>query len=170
MSWGGSRSVAEAPELGGVRRILFVCTGNTCRSPMAEAIARVRAEDRGQQRLEIRSAGTMASGEAPASRGAVLVAREAGLELEGHRSTSVTPGLVAWADLVVCMAPSHRMDVEEVAPDAPTVLMTEFLPEDHPLHGRPVSDPVGAGPDVYRETLATLRDAVEGLLDRLEGA
>lgn len=160
---------ARGPDPGEARRLLLVCTGNTCRSPMAEAVVRAEAEARGLDGLEVRSAGTMASGGDPASRGAVQAAREVGLDLSGHGSSRLTTELVDWADLVLCMAPSHRMDVEQVAPAAPTLLMTQFLPEDHPLHGRPVSDPVGRELDAYRETLSLLRLAVAGLLERLEG-
>lgn len=159
----------DRPDLGDVRRLLFVCTGNTCRSPMAESLARAAAGERGPEDLEVRSAGTMASPGASASMGAVEAAREAGLDVTGHRSTEMTSELADWADLVLCMAPSHRMDVQDLAPGAPTALLTDFLPEDHPLHGGPVSDPVGGGLDRYRETLELLREAVDGVLDRIGG-
>ena len=162
--------MAEGPDLAGVRRLLFVGTGNTCRSPLAEALARAGAEGRGLDGLEVRSAGTMASGGSPASRGAAQVAREVGLDVTPHRSTEVSEEVVGWADLVLCMAPSHGMDVQDVAPGAPTVLLTDFLPPDHELHGRPVSDPVGGGIGKYRETLAVLREAVTAVLERIEGA
>ena len=148
-------------------RVQFVCLGNICRSPMAEALARAEAEERGLGDLEVRSAGTMASSGSPASGGAVRVAEEAGLDLTSHASSEVTPELLAWADLVVCMAPSHGMDVAQLDPDVPTVLVTDFLPEDHELHGRPVADPVGGGLGLYRRTLAQLREAVQGLVARL---
>lgn len=137
---------------------------------MAEALARAAAGERGLDELEVRSAGTMASAGSPASRGAVQAAREAGLDLTGHGSSKVTAELVGWADLVVCMAPSHRMDVAQLDPDVPIVLVTDFLPEEHGLHGRPVTDPVGGGLGVYRETLAQLREAVQGLIGRLGAA
>ena len=79
-------------------RLLFVCTGNTCRSPMAEAIARREAIARGLGDVEVASGGTSAWDGAPASDGALLVAMERGLDLSTHRSQQVTRDLVAEQD------------------------------------------------------------------------
>lgn len=150
------------------RRLLFVCTGNTCRSPLAEALAREGAEERGLD-LSCRSAGVSSSGGA-VSPGAASVAREAGLDLSDHRSTQLGEELVSWADLVVCMGESHRWQVLDRGGEGKACLVTEFLPEDDPRRGRPILDPVGGELDVYRKTLETLRTAVGGLLDRIEDA
>src|SRR5690606_20371361 len=83
-------------------QLLFVCTGNTCRSPMAEAIARAAVADR-QVDVQVGSAGTSAWEGAPASDGALLVALEQGLALEGHRARTLSRELVADADLVLTM-------------------------------------------------------------------
>lgn len=89
-------------------RVLFVCTGNTCRSPMAEAIARTRAAERGWGTVEFRSAGVSAWPGSPASEAVIEAANRRGVEgLEGHRSTPVTEELLEWADLVLAMTPSH---------------------------------------------------------------
>jgi protein-tyrosine-phosphatase len=99
-----------APEAGGGTpfRILFVCTGNTCRSPMAEAIARHRATERGWGTVEFRSAGVSAWPGSPATEAVVRVANRHGVEgLEAHRSTPVTGELLEWADLILAMTPSH---------------------------------------------------------------
>lgn len=152
---------------GGVRRLLFVCTGNTCRSPMAEAAARAEARERGIE-VACRSAG-IAAGGGTASAGAREVADEADLDLSDHTSTQLDSELVAWADLVLCMGTSHRWEVERRGGEEKTRLITEFLPEDDERRGRPILDPVGGGPEVYRKTLTTLREAVDGLLDRLAG-
>lgn len=154
-----------------LRRLLFVCSGNTCRSPLAEGLAERAATERGLDDLEVRSAGTFAGRGAPASSGATLAARSHGLDLSGHRSTPLGPELVEWADLVVAMTRAHRRVAVDLGGDGKTVLATEFLPEEHPEHGRDVADPVGGGVGGYEEVLELLREVVEGLLDeRAHGA
>jgi protein-tyrosine-phosphatase len=75
-------------------KILFVCTGNTCRSPLAAAIARRIANERGLGESVIESAGTSAWDGQPASDGALLVGLERQLDLNEHRSRTITPALV----------------------------------------------------------------------------
>lgn len=154
----------------GGARLLFVCTGNTCRSPLAEAVAREAAAERGLDRLECRSAGVMAAVGEGASRGAVLAAREVGLGLYDHSATELSPELVRWADRILCMTESHRRAVSGRGGEDRAVLLTEYLPADHPAHGRSVPDPAGGELDTYRQTLSLLREAVGGLLDELSGA
>lgn len=134
---------------------------------MAEALAREGARRRGLS-VEVRSAGTGAVPGSGASRGAVMAATEAGLDLSGHVSRPLTPELAEWADLIVCMTEDHARAARDLDPPADEVLVTEFLPGQDPERGRPVPDPVGHGLEVYRETLQLLRESVEGLLEELE--
>lgn len=152
------------------RRVLFVCSGNTCRSPLAERLTLRAAAGRGFDEMEVRSAGTFAGRGAPASSGAVLAARRRDLDLSGHRSTPLGPDLVEWADLVVAMTRAHRRAAADVGADAAVMLMTEFLPAGHPEHGRDVGDPAGGGVDRYEALIDLLEEAVEGLLDAREPA
>lgn len=149
------------------RRILFVCSGNTCRSPLAERLVRRGAEERGLDDVEVRSAGTFAGRGAPASSGAVLAARRRGLDLSGHRSTPLGPDLVEWADLVLAMTNAHLRVVTDIGGGGRAALVTEFLPEDHPEHGREVRDPAGADVERYEEVLELLETAVAGVLDAI---
>jgi len=152
-----------------IRRVLFVCSGNTCRSPLAERLARREARERGLEDLEFRSAGTFAGSGAPASSGAVLAARRHGLDMSGHRTTPLGPDLVEWADVVLAMTEAHRRVAADIGAPGKTALVTEFLPRDHPQHGREVGDPAGGDVDRYVEVLELLEAAVEGVLDVVAG-
>lgn len=146
-------------------RVLFVCSGNTCRSPLAERLLARAARERGRGGMEVRSAGTFAGRGAPASSGASIVAQRSGLDLSGHRSTPLGPDLVEWADLVVAMTVAHRRVVEEIGGAGRVLLATELLPEEHPEHGRDVADPVGGGVEGYEEVRDLLEQVVEGILE-----
>jgi len=146
-------------------RILFVCTGNTCRSALAEAVARKVIIERGLSEVEVSSAGTSAWDGAPASDGALLVGMERGLDLSPHRARTLTRELVRDADLVLAMGPHHLERIEAIGGDGRSYLVTDFASRG--ASARPVNDPIGGELDVYRATADELEQEVRRVFDRI---
>lgn len=146
-------------------RLLFVCTGNTCRSPLAEALARRTAIERGMPDVEVASAGTSAWSGAAASDAALLVGLERRLDLNSHRAQQLTPALIAWADVVLTMGPHHLERVEAMGGSGKAHLLTSYASRG--ASERPVSDPFGGELEVYRATVAELEAEIHRVFDRI---
>ncbi len=151
------------------RSVLLVCSGNTCRSPMAEALLRKMWADRlgvkPQELLDhggfVTSAGLGALAGLRASEEALELLSERGLDLAHHRSRPLRLELVRGADLVLTMTDHHRRAVISGAPDAEGRI--ELLDPD----GADVPDPIGRGMDDYRACLRAIERALERRVARL---
>ena len=145
-----------------MRSILFVCAGNICRSPIAEALFRRIAASRPPlAALEIGSAGTIALDGNPATADAVRVAREEfDLDLSTHRARNLY-GLDA--DLILTMDGIVTRDVNRLAPDGRIELLGEYAGT-----GEIVEDPYGCSCEVYRACARQLEHLLLAAADRLE--
>ena len=150
-----------------IKKILFICTGNACRSPMAELLFEAMiSKDRSLQRagIQVDSAGTYAVLDA-ATPEAIAVMAEYGLNLNGHQPRSVDSILADWANLVLVMETRHKQEVVSQFPKAVTKthLLSEYVGENGD-----VPDPYGSGIVVYRNCAARLEFLLNKLADKLK--
>ena len=143
--------------------ILVVCTGNTCRSPMAEVILKAVLENKGIE-ADVKSRGLYASEREPASDYAKLAVKNYGLSLDSHMAKNITPEDIRGADLVLTMTESHKKALEKVCP--PEKLFT-FKEYSLGKNGD-ISDPFGQSPSVYLECAEEIADCALALADKLK--
>lgn len=146
--------------------LLFVCTGNTCRSPLAEALARDHLRRRGWAHVEVASAGTHAEEGEPAAKHSVVVGERRGLDLAAHRSRPLTPELVAWADLILVMGAGHLTPVRWMGGAEKVALIGDFAAGGD-ARGVSVPDPYGGDESTYARTLAVLDEMLDAVFARL---
>jgi protein-tyrosine-phosphatase len=144
--------------------LLFVCSGNTCRSALAEALARKIAARRGIEDLSVSSAGTNAWDTATATDEALLVGMERGLDLTGHRARKLTPAIVSEADLIFVMTPGHLEPVKQMGGRGKAHVIDEYASG---VSDKGISDPFGGDLETYRQTADALEEELEKLFDRL---
>jgi protein-tyrosine-phosphatase len=143
-----------------LKKILFVCTGNTCRSAMAEGICRKIMQERGIDAV-VDSAGMAPLPGVPANPKAIQVMEEIGIDISGHRSKGLTGRMLRERDLVYGMTNMHVLTMQRITPEAACVIFPIMESEDIP-------DPYGRPIEVYRECRDQIYRAISALVDRGE--
>ena len=147
--------------------IMFVCTGNTCRSPMAEEALRILLEKERPGKSEVISSGTAAANGFPATMYAHEAVKIWDGDLSGHKSQPLTKDLIRRADLIFGMTAEHVREIlrlDRTAADK-TFLFMNF-PDPSPV-GEGVADPIGSSLDRYNETFLTIGEFLGKYLPRI---
>lgn len=150
--------------------LLFVCTGNTCRSAMAEAITRRFIADNPEQygSFSVQSAGVMCAGPSPASNYAILAAEENGCDLSAHTAKQLTEPMLDAADYIFVMTRSHKQMLEHMVPQyRDKVFLLNAFAEGNP-DAADVPDPYGGSPEEYGLCFAVLETSVAQILEKLK--
>ncbi len=150
--------------------ILFVCTGNSCRSPIAEGLMKSKLPAELKNKVVIRSAGTLGLNGNPATEFAVAVAKELGADISQHRSQGLSKELVREADVIFAMAPEHKTYVERTYPDVRdnVFLLRSFGRKPEEKHNDRIEDPIGGSLAVYRECGEIIDSELNRILPRLK--
>ena len=146
-------------------KVLFVCTGNSCRSPMAAALLKKTAQDK-KLNIDVDSCGITAFSGMSASREAIDVLRHAGIDIFGHKSKPLNEELINWADLILVMEKIHKNRILRDWPEAgrKVFLLTEFAKSEE----KDIIDPIGKPFEVYEGLLMDLKFYLDKIIDRIE--
>lgn len=148
-----------------IRRVLLVCTGNTCRSPMAAALLSQRWKQAAPEReLEVLSAGTGSVPGEPASAHAVTAMSGRGLDLTGHRSQAAAGTLLESADLILTMTTRHK---DYILGNWPALAGRVYTLGEYAGTPQDVADPFGGTLADYEATASELEHTLQAVVERV---
>jgi len=162
-----------------MKNILLVCTGNTCRSSMAEGVLKHILQERKYSNVEVKSAGTSVFMSQPANEKAVIIMREMGIDINKHMSRPLNDVLIDHADIILTMTCSHKESVQYLFPQAIDKVFTlkehltyllgekgtfEDLDNSLEIFEWDITDPYGKNLEEYRKTAQEIKYVLERIV------
>lgn len=152
-----------------IESVLFVCTGNLCRSPMAEGMLKDRLRRQGVRGVRVSSAGTWGLDGEPAAEHAIDVCSERGIDLSGHVARSLRPEMIEESDLVLTMEMDHLQHVIDLDPNAlgKTRMLSGYGAAARDRIDQEIQDPYGKPRKAYVKCFEEIEGHVNALLEEI---
>ncbi len=149
--------------------ILLVCTGNTCRTALAEALFEDEVHRRGNLEVDLDSAGTFALQDSKATNFAIKTMKKHGFNIDKHRAKQVDEELIDWADLILTMESMHIDHIEAMFPDTEGKIHTlvAYAYDSEDLDDYDIPDPYDEDLQEYEDCVQRLKQVITKAVDRL---
>lgn len=152
-----------------IKNVLFICTGNSCRSIMAEGLLKKLLKEKNKEGFGVSSAGVAAMDGLKPAENTIKAMKKEGVDVSGYKADMLTKDMIDKADLILTMEKGHRDTVLKLSPEAgsKTFLLKEFTCAGKEISPLSVPDPIGGPLEVYERILNMLKQSIEELVKRL---
>lgn len=151
-------------------KIMFICTGNICRSAMAHWLLKKEVEEKKLKNIEIYSSGTYAINGDTSTQEAIEVMKEYGVDLKKHRATNIRNANLKEMDLILCMTTSHKYQILQIYPELKhkTYTLKEYVEYDKSqLSNINIQDPWGYDVYVYKKCAKEINECLNLLINKI---